>query len=192
MSSLVSGLSWRSDKLFASLQGAFPLTEAWDAEKAAEMLIYDFSATRGDDATRLVRGDLQPQYGVLAYFQQDPKSTYARMNVSRGLSEVEKTSFSNWAGRFRPEPYTYVLCTALYPHLTLQLVCTPPQYHSPPPSRASSSLLSPNAQRQSAASRAGRRSQRCLVLTVRWRRHVLGSTAMLSRGWGWRRMMCAS
>ena len=41
------------DKLFASLQGAFPLPESWDAEKTAEVLIYDFSAARGDDTSRL-------------------------------------------------------------------------------------------------------------------------------------------
>lgn len=89
LASIVASLSWRSDKLFTSLQGAFPLPATWDAEKLAETLLYDFSAACRDTTTRL-----------------DPKSTYARTNVSRGMSATEQTSFSTWAERFRPEPYT--------------------------------------------------------------------------------------
>ncbi|EKM52417.1 uncharacterized protein PHACADRAFT_211670 [Phanerochaete carnosa HHB-10118-sp] len=89
MASLASSLSWSNDKLFADLQGAFPLFRTWDTEGFPEPMVYNFSTVNGDGTTCV-----------------DAASTYARMNVSRGFSEVEKKSFMGWAECFRPEPYT--------------------------------------------------------------------------------------
>lgn len=106
--SIVSSLSWRSDTLFASLQGAFPLPDAFNAEKDAERKIYDFSVIVRDSSTRLVSVREYAARCAEVDDLQDPKATYARMNVSRGFSEAEKASFSQWAERFRPEPYRRV------------------------------------------------------------------------------------
>ena len=54
MGDLVSTLSWRNDKLFAQLQGAFPLPSGFDLEKHAGRLLYDFSTAGVDTTTRVV------------------------------------------------------------------------------------------------------------------------------------------
>ncbi|KIP06639.1 hypothetical protein PHLGIDRAFT_24463 [Phlebiopsis gigantea 11061_1 CR5-6] len=104
LSSIVAALSWRNDTLFATLQGVLPVSEPsfGDVEKK----FYDFSTAGLDTTTRVVRQQLLLPASISTKVLQDVKSVYARLDVTRGFTEPEMSSYTTWLENTRPTPYS--------------------------------------------------------------------------------------
>ncbi len=110
MSSLTSVLNWRGNNRIAHLSGILPIHTDGSFERDVEKRIYDFTRLPTNDNARLVSCiDMYTSQDVPEQvYHQDPRLTYARVDVSRGFSLQTIESYNEWSGQFQPLPVSYV------------------------------------------------------------------------------------
>ncbi|KAF7791259.1 hypothetical protein EIP86_002273 [Pleurotus ostreatoroseus] len=121
MSSLCSLLNWRENTRFATLSGAFPLSESDSLkfERDVYARIYDFSSLVEKPVPVCVEIVLRR---VKADFAKTRRSTlpFARLDVTRGFTKESVASYNDWAGQFNPPPlslYKRPCATLQYPNI---------------------------------------------------------------------------